>query len=210
VSKVILGKIMILLALIAVSGAAYQGRYQIVELTQESAVALILGPLLWFLVAWFLIRSGKRAISNNNITQDENQNCLSCGRWVPAAYLKEGGYCYTCFKKIRKARQETTQKGAHHRESVQSALAGTGPFPYQGELDRRIFQFLADEEERDPATMVQAIAESDGDKEKAKARYFKLRYKQMCEAGKLARFMQEILEEKATRPEPGKHAKITV
>jgi hypothetical protein len=69
---------------------------------------------------------------------------------------------------------------------------------------------LADEEERDPATMVQAIAESDGDKEKAKARYFKLRYKQMCEAGKLARFMQEILEEKATRPEPGKHAKITV
>ncbi len=196
-SKVILGRIMIILALIAVSGAAYQGRYKTVEWTQESVVALIVGPLLWFLVAWFLIRSGKKTKKNHNITQDENQNCLSCGRWVPAAYLKEGGYCYTCFKKIRKAGQETTHKEAHHRESVQNALAGREPFPYQAELDRRIFQFLANEEERDAATMVQAIAESDGDKEKAKARYFKLRYRQMHEAGQLGRFMEEILEEKA-------------
>jgi hypothetical protein len=197
VIRVILGKIMLLLALIAVSGAAYQGRYKTVEFTQESVVALIAAPLLWSLVAWVLIRSGKKARKNNNITQNENQNCLNCGRWVPTDYLKEGRYCYTCFKKIRNAGQETTDKGAHHRESVQNALAGRELFPYQAELDRRIFQFLANEEERDPATMVQAIAESDGDKEKAKARYFKLRYKQMCEAGKLAPFMEEILEEKA-------------
>jgi len=197
VSSVILGKIMVLLALIAASGAAYQGRYKTVELTQESVVALIVGPLLWFLVAWFLIRSGKRARKNDDITKGENQNCLSCGRWVPPAYLKEGQYCYTCFKKIQNAGEETTHKEAPHRENIENALTGKEPFPYQAELDRRIFQFLANEEERDRATMVQAIAESDGDKEKAKARYFKLRYRQMQEAGQLGRFMQEILEEKA-------------
>jgi hypothetical protein len=193
-----------------VSVAAYQGRYKTIELTQESVVALIVGPLLWFLVAWFLIRSGKRARKNNNITQDENQNCLSCGRWVPAAYLKEGRYCYTCFKKMGNAGKETLHREAHHRESVQNALAGGEPFPYQAELDRRVFRFLANEKQRDRATMVQAIAESDGDKEKAKARYFKLRYRQMYEAGELAQFMEEILEEKTMRPEPGKHVRITV
>jgi hypothetical protein len=197
VKRLILGKIMILLALIAVSGAAYQVRYKTAELTQESAAALILGALLWSLVAWVLIRSGKRARKNSNIIQDENQNCLSCGTWVPAPYLKEGRYCYTCFKKIKSSGGEAAHKEAHRQESIQKALAGREPFPYQAELDRRIFQFLANEKERDAATMVQAIAESDGDKEKAKARYFKLRYSQICEAGQLARFMEEILEEKA-------------
>jgi hypothetical protein len=212
VKRLVAGRIMMVLVLIAVSGGVYvyQARYKTAELTQESAAALILGALLWSLVAWVLIRSGKKARKDSSITHDENQNCLSCGRWVPAAYLKEGRYCYTCFKKTRNAGEETTHKEAHHRESVQNALAGRGPFPYQAELDRRIFQFLAHEKARDAATMVQAMAESDGDKDKAKARYFKLRYRQMYEAGELAGFMEEILEEKAIRPEPGKHVRITV
>jgi hypothetical protein len=191
-----LGKIMILLALIAAAGAAYQGSYKIGELTRESVVALIVGALLWFFIAWFFIRSGKKTRKNDETTQDENQNCLSCGRWVPAPYLKEGRYCYACFKKIKISRGPTIHDEAGHRESIQNAPAGRDPFPYQAELDRRIFQFLINEKERDAATMAQAIAESDGDKEKAKARYFKLRYKQMCEGGKLAGFMEEILEEK--------------
>jgi hypothetical protein len=149
------------------------------------------------LVAWVLIVSGKKARRDSSITQDDNQNCLSCGRWVPAAYLKEGRYCYKCFKKIRNAGEETTHKERHHRESVQNALAGRELFPYQAELDRRIFQFLADEQERDAATMVQAMAESEGDKDKARAKYFQLRYKQMYEAGEVAEFMEEILEKKA-------------
>jgi hypothetical protein len=197
VKRLILGKIMMLLVLIAVLGGVYQVRYKTAELIQEGAVALILGGLLWSLVACVLIRSGKKARKKSNITEDENQKCISCGRWVPAPYLKEGRYCYTCFKKIRSSGGETAYKEAHHRESVQNALAGREPFPYQAELDRRIFQFLANEKQRDAATMVQAIAESDGDKEKAKAKYFKLRHRQIYEAGQLAGFMEEILEEKA-------------
>jgi hypothetical protein len=175
----------------------YQAPYEIAELTPKIAAALIIGAVLWSLVAWVLIISGKKVRKDNSITQDDNQNCLSCGRWVPTAYLKEGLYCYTCFKKIRNSEEETTHKEAHHRESAQNTSAGRELFPYQAELDRRIFQFLADEKERDAATMVQAMAESDGDKDKARARYFQLRYKQMCEAGEVAEFMEEILEEKA-------------
>ncbi|MGD8529419.1 MAG: hypothetical protein PVG97_00470 [Syntrophobacterales bacterium] len=195
--RLILGKIMMLLVPIAVLGGVYQVRYKTAELTKESVVPLIVGAVLWSLVAWVLIVSGKKARRDSSITQDDNQNCLSCGRWVPAAYLKEGRYCYTCFKKIRNAGEETTHKERHHRESVQNALAGRELFPYQAELDRRIFQFLADEQERDAATMVQAMAESEGDKDKARAKYFQLRYKQMYEAGEVAEFMEEILEKKA-------------
>ncbi|MCK4486754.1 MAG: hypothetical protein KAU38_08350 [Desulfobacterales bacterium] len=195
--RIIAGKIMMALVLIAVLGGVYQARYNPVELVQGNEAALILGLLLWSVTAWVFIRSGKKARKDSRIGHDEKEHCISCGRWVPAPYLREGQYCYDCFKKIRGAGEDTAHEEARHRETIQNAMAGREPFPYQAELDRRVFESLANEEERDGATMIQAMAESDGDKEKAKARYFRLRYKQMNEAHELARFMREILEEKA-------------
>jgi hypothetical protein len=194
--RVLVGTIMIALVLIGIIGSAYQLPYDPAELIRENKVALILGLLLWCSVAWILIRSGKKAIRDSRMGQDEKEHCVSCGRWVPAPYLREGRYCYDCFKKMRGAGEDKARKEVLHRETIRNAMAGKKPFPYQAELDRRVFEFLANEEERDVATMVQAMAESDGDKEKAKARYFRLRYKQMGEAGELVQFMKEILEEK--------------
>ncbi len=195
--RLIAGRIMMALVLIGIIGGAYQARHNPVELVKENQVVLILGVSLWSVAAWVLIRSGKKARKDSRIGRDKKEHCVSCGRWVPAPYLREGQYCYNCFKKMRVAGEDKACEEAHHRETIRNAIAGREPFPYQAELDRRVFEFLANEEERDGPTMVQAMAESDGDKEKAKARYFKLRYKQMDEAGGLARFMKEILEERA-------------
>ncbi|HID30130.1 MAG TPA: hypothetical protein EYP19_09015 [Desulfobacterales bacterium] len=157
---------------------------------------VLLGMLLSSMVGWILIRSGKRAKRRSHTYQDQDDHCASCGRWVPAHYLRERRYCYACSEKMRGPEKEKTLREKRVRESVRNAITGRAPFPYQAELDRRVFHFLVNEKERDGATMVQALAESDGDKERAKARYFRLRYKQMAEAGELARFMKEILEEK--------------
>ena len=207
--RVIAGRIMIALVLIGIIGGAYQFLYNPVELFKENQAVLILGAFLWSVVAWVLIRSGKKAIKDSRIGHDEKEHCVSCGRWVPAPYLREGQYCYDCFKKIRGAGEGKAREEAHHRETIRNAIAGREPFPYQAELDRRVFEFLANEEERDGATMVQAMAESDGDREKAKARYFKLRHKQMGEAGEIVQFMKEILKEKTRSPQnpPKSHLK---
>ena len=198
--RVIAGRIMIALVLIGIIVGAYQAWHNPGELIQKNKAVLIFGLLLWSVTAWVLIRSGKKAREENRIGHDEKKHCVSCGRWVPAPYLREGQYCYDCFKKIRRPEEDKAHEEAHHRETIQNAIAGKEPFPFQAELDRRVFEFLANEVQRDGPTMIQAMAESDGDKEKAKARYFKLRYKQMSEAGELARFMKEILEEKARLP----------
>jgi hypothetical protein len=195
--RVLVGTIMIALVLIGIIGGAYQFPYDPAELIRENKAALILGLLLWCSVAWILIRSGKKAIRDSRMGQDEKEHCVSCGRWVPAPYLREGRYCYDCSKKMRGAGEDKAREEALHRETIRNAMAGKEPFPYQAELDRRVFEFLANEVKRDGPTMIQAMAESDGDQEKAKARYFKLRYKQMSEAGELAQFMKEILVEKA-------------
>ena len=207
--RVIAGRIMIALVLIGIIAGAYQFLHNPVELVKENQAVLILGAFLWSVAAWVLIRSGKKAIKDSRTGLDEKEHCVSCGRWVPAPYLREGQYCYDCFKKIRGAGEDKAREEAHQRETIRNAIAGREPFPYQAELDRRVFEFLANEEERDGATMIQALAESDGDREKAKARYFRLRYKQMGEAGEVARFMKEILEEKTRSPQntPKSHLK---
>ena len=198
--RVITGRIMIALVLIGIIVGAYQAWHNPGELVQKNKAVLILGLLFWFVTAWVLIRSGKKAREENRIDHDEKEHCVSCGRWVPAPYFREGQYCYDCFKKIRGPGEDKAREEAHHRETIRNAIAGKEPFPFQAELDRRVFEFLANEVKRDGPTMIQAMAESDGDQEKAKARYFKLRYKQMSEAGELAQFMKEILEEKARLP----------
>jgi hypothetical protein len=194
--RLVTGKIMFALVLMGIVGIAYQLWNNRAGLDQGSMAIVLLGMLLSSMVGWILIRSGKRAKERSQTEQDQNNHCASCGRWVPAHYLREGRYCYACSEKIRSPEKEKTLREERHRESVQDAITGRAPFPYQAELDRRVFRFLVNEKERDGATMVQALAESDGDKERAKARYFTLRYKQMAEAGELARFMKEILEEK--------------
>ena len=199
-TRVIAGRIMIALVLIGIIGGAYQAWYNPGGPVQENKAILILGLLSWSVTAWVLIRSGKKAIKDSRTGRDAKEHCVSCGRWVPAPYLRKGQYCYDCFKKMRGAGEDKAREEAHQRETIRNAMAGREPFPYQAELDRRVFEFLANEEERDGATMIQAMAESDGDREKAKARYFKLRHKQMGEAGELARFMKEILKEKAMLP----------
>jgi hypothetical protein len=198
--RVIAGRIMIALALIGIIGGAYQFLYNPGGPVEENKAILVLGLFLWSITGWALIRRGKKAIRDSRTGQNAKEHCVSCGRWVPAPYLREGQYCYDCFKKISSAGDDKAREEAHQRETIRNAIAGREPFPYQAELDRRVFEFLANEEERDGATMIQAMAESDGDREKAKARYFKLRHKQMSEAGKLARFMKEILKEKAMLP----------
>ncbi len=195
--RLIAGRIMLGLVLIGIIGIVYQARHNPVEFLKENWVVFILGVSLWSVVTWTLIRSGKKARKDSLIAQDDKEHCVSCGRWVPAPYLREGQYCYNCFKKMRGAGEDKASEEAHHRETIRNAIAGKEPFPYQAELDRRVFKFLANEVIRDEPTMIQAMAESDGDKEKAKARYFKLRYKQMSEAGELAQFMKEILVERA-------------
>ena len=194
--RLMAGKIMFGLVLMGVIGSAYQLWNNGALLYQGSMAVVLLGMLLSAMVGWILIRSGKRAKKRSHTDQDQNNRCASCGRWVPAHYLREGRYCYACSEKIRTPEKEKTLREERHRESIQNAVTGRAPFPYQAELDRRVFRFLVNEKARDGATMVQAMAESDGDKERAKARYFRLRYKQMAEAGELARFMKEILEEK--------------
>lgn len=198
--RIMAGKIMMALVLIAVLGALCKAYYYPAEFSLKTKAALILGVLLWSLVALVLIRSRKKAGKDKRIPQDKKQYCLSCGRWVPATYLNEGRYCYACFGKIKSVEEEKTREEGRHRESIQNVIAGREPFPYQAELDRRVFEFLANEEERDQATMVQAMVESDGNEQRAKAIYFKLRYKQMDQAGEFARFMEEILEQKARPP----------
>lgn len=198
--RVIAGRIMIALVLIGIIGGAYQFLYKPVELVKENQAVFIFGIFLWLVAAWVLIRSGKKAIKDSRIGHVEKEHCACCGRWVPAPYLREGQYCYDCFKKTSGAGGNKVREETDQRETIQNAIAGRVPFPYQAELDRRVFEFLANEEERDGATMIQALAESDGDREKAKARYFRLRHKQMGEAGEVARFMKEILEEKAGLP----------
>ena len=195
--RLIAARIMLGLVLIVIIGVAYQARHNPVEFLKDNWVVFIPGLFLWSVVAWVLIRSGKKARKESHITQDDKEHCVSCGRWVPAPYLREGQYCYNCFKKMQGAGKDKASEEAHHRETIRNAIEGIEPFPYQAELDRRVFEFLANEVKRDGPTMIQAMAESDGDKEKAKARYFKLRYKQMSEAGELAQFMKEILIEKA-------------
>ncbi len=195
--RLIAGRIMLGLVLIVIIGVAYQARHNPIEFLKENWVVFILGVSLWSVVAWILIRSGKKARKDSLIAQDDKEHCVSCGQWVPAPYLREGKYCYNCFKKMRGAGKDKASEEAHHRETIRNAIAGKEPFPYQAELDRRVFEFLANEVIRDEPTMIQAMAESDGDKEKAKARYFKLRYKQMSEAGELAQFMKKILVERA-------------
>lgn len=195
--RLIAGRIMLGLVLIGIIGVVYQARHNPIEFLKENWFVFILGVSLWSVVALILIRSGNKARKESLIAQDDKEHCVSCGRWVPAPYLREGQYCYNCFKKMRGAGEDKTSEEAHHRETIQNAIAGKEPFPYQAELDRRVFEFLANEVKRDGPTMIQAMAESDGDKEKAKARYFKLRYKQMSEAGELAQFMKEILVERA-------------
>ena len=194
--RLMAGKIVFGLVLMGVIGSVYQLWNNGPALDQGSTALVLLGMLLSAMVGWILIRSGKRSERRSHADQDQNHHCASCGRWVPAHYLREGRYCYACSEKIRTPEKEKTLREERHRESIQNAITGRAPFPYQAELDRRVFRFLVNEKERDGATMVQAIAESDGDKERAKARYFRLRYKQMAEAGELARFMKEILEEK--------------
>ena len=198
--RLIAGIIMIALVLIGIIGSAYNVRNNRTQLARDNMAILIPGMLLSSVAGWLLIRSGTRARKRIHADQDQKQYCISCGRWVPAPYLREGRYCYACSEKIRSAEKEKACVEERHRKSIQNAMAGREPFPYQAELDRRVFRFLAIEKERDGATMLQAIAESDGDKERAKAKYFRLRYKQMAEAGDLARFMKEILEEKARSP----------
>ena len=195
--RVIAGRIMIALALIVIIGGAYQVWHNPGELFQKNKAVLILCLLLWSVTAYVLIRSGKKVRNENRTGYDKKEHCVSCGKWVPAPYLREGQYCYDCFKKIRGTEEDKAREEAHHRETIRNAIAGKEPFPFQAELDRRVFEFLAKEVTRDGPTMIQAMAESDGDREKAKARYFKLRYKQMSEAGELAQFMKEILEKKA-------------
>ena len=195
--RLIAGRIMLGLVLLCILGIAYQARHNPVEFLKENWVVLILGLSLWSVVAGILIRSGKKARQESLIAKDEKEHCVSCGRWVPAPYLREGQYCYNCFKKMQGTGEDKASDEANHQETIRNAIAGKEPFPYQAELDRRVFEFLANEVKRDEPTMIQAIAESDGDKEKAKARYFKLRYKQMSEAGELSQFMKEILVERA-------------
>ena len=198
--RVVVGRMMIALVLIGTVGGAYQAWHNPGGAVQENKAVLILGLLLWSVTAWALVRSGKKAIKGSRTGHNAKEHCVSCGRWVPAPYLRDGQYCYACSEKIRNAVEEKTREEEHHRKTIQNALTGREPFPYQAELDRRVFRFLANERNRDGATMLQAMAESDGDEERAKARYFRLRYKQMAEAGDLAWFMKEILEEKAGAP----------
>lgn len=69
-------------------------------------------------------------------------------------------------------------------------------FPYKAELERRIYGFLGQEETRDEATYLQALVEADGDETRAKAAYFKLRFRQMLEEGQVIPFMVNLLIEK--------------
>ena len=190
------GKIMFALVLLGIIGSAYQLWNNGAVLDQGSVAIVLPGMLLSSTVGWILIRSRKRTKKRSHTDQNQNNLCASCGRWVPAHYLRDGRYCYACSEKIRSPEKEKMLREERHRESIQNAVTGRAPFPYQAELDRRVFRFLVNEKERDGLTMVQALVESDGDKERAKAKYFRLRYKQMAEAGELERFMKEILEEK--------------
>ncbi len=197
--RLIAAIIMIALVLISLAGGVYMlshGSHGRADFVQENATTLALAALFSLAVAWVLIRSSKKGEKNSRMAYDNNQHCVSCGRWVPSPYLKHGQYCYACFEEMRAAEEENTAGETRYREVKKNTAADREPFPFQAELDRRIFDFLANEKEKDPATMIQAMAESDGNKQRAAAKYFKLRYKQMDEAGELGRFMNRILKEK--------------
>jgi len=69
-------------------------------------------------------------------------------------------------------------------------------FRYKAELERRVFEHLAHEQERDQGTFLQAMVMAGGDEARAKVTYFELRFRQMAESGSFAPFMEEILAEK--------------
>jgi hypothetical protein len=195
-NKLAIGKSMIVVALLAVTGSLLLFSYTDVRLLQVSPRVLIVAVIVWFAVAWALIWRGKLTLSTKPVTEGE-QSCRRCNRWVPPSYLREGRYCYECYKELTGSPQTESPNTirSHKTKRNRSKVA---EFPYKAELDRRVFDFLA-KEEKDMATWVQAVAESDGDQKKAQARYFMLRYQQMEEVGELEGFINEIAVEQFPR-----------
>lgn len=91
---------------------------------------------------------------------------------------------------IKKDQTELSQS-----DQIES-IEGTKEFPYNAELKRRIFAYLV-KEEKDEPTMIQARVECDGDNDKVETTYYRLRYQQIVESGKIERFKKVILMEKA-------------
>ena len=192
-NKLAIGKGMIISALLAVAGSLLFLSYMNVGFLEVGCPTLIAAVIVWFGVGCILIWRGKAALSTHRATE-ETDRCQRCNRWVPPSYLKEERYCYECHKELTGSPQtESTNKIL--LEKTKRNRSKVAEFPYKAELDRRVFKFLANEE-KDMATWVQAVTESDGDQKKAQARYFKLRYQQMEEAGELEAFINEIAGER--------------
>jgi len=93
-------------------------------------------------------------------------------------------------------------------EPISGPPRKTEPFPYNAELQRRVYAHLLNEK-KDEATKLQALVESDGDREKAKVLYYKLRYQQIIESGEIERFKDEVFTERASGNGKADHTSVS-
>ena len=94
---------------------------------------------------------------------------------------------------------KTKEKAEPPKKTPVKAHKDAEAFPYQAELERRIYSHLLSEE-IDDATWLQARVECGDDKNKTETTYYKLRYRQIVESVEIEVFKKELLAEKREKP----------
>lgn len=86
-------------------------------------------------------------------------------------------------------------KESPFRGTVRGDTEDSSDFPFLAELERYVYSYLL-RQEIDEVTMIQAKVKAEGDRDKAEAFYYKIKYQELQESGQIERFKTDLLAEK--------------